>query len=244
MVWTEEFPLMGEDVPVLSKKDHTYSDLKGNNYKSVSSILSKIKPKFDLERKAFEYASKKDMLVEDVLKLWEEKKNAGLNFGTNIHENIEKYFKNKNKEEVDSKYLEQIVQVFDEVYDKRGYNELICFDKCKLICGTADYVVFKDGTFDIFDFKTNIKFNFENSFDQKYLLDPVSHLPNSEYFTYALQLSFYASMISNLTSLKCDFLNIYWLKRQLDIKGKFKAKWLRYTVPYLKKEVEDILCIV
>lgn len=244
MIWTHEFPLVGEDIPSLSKKDHIYSDSEGNTYESVSSILSKVKPKFDTEKKAIEYASKKNMSVDDVLKLWEEKKNTGLNFGTNIHENIENYFQNKDQTELDPKYSELILQVFDEVYTEGGYNELICFNKSKKICGTADYVVFKKDTFDIYDFKTNIKFNFVNSFDQKFLLNPVSHLPNSEYFIYALQLSFYAHMISALTGLKCGFLNIYWLKREIDIKDKFKAKWMRYTVPYLKKEVKDILCIV
>ena len=117
-------------------------------------------------------------------------------------------------------------------------------NKEKGICGTSDYVVFRENTFDISDFKTNKKFNFENQYDDKFLLEPVSHLPNSEYFIYALQLSFYANMIEKLTGLTCGFLNIYWLKRQIDTKTLFKAKWLNYTVPYLKKEVEAILCNV
>jgi hypothetical protein len=51
-------------------------------------------------------------------------------------------------------------------------------------------------------------------------------------------------MIEEITGLRCGSLNIFWLKRQIDTKTVFKAKWLRYTVPYLKKEVESILCHV
>ena len=94
-MWTEEFPLNGEDIPILQKSDHTYTDKCGQQYKSVSSILSLVKPKFDTEGKALEYAHRKKMAVEDVLQLWEEKKNTGLNFGTMIHENVETFFKEK-----------------------------------------------------------------------------------------------------------------------------------------------------
>ena len=241
-MWTKEFPLKGEDIPFLKKEDHTYFDADKNQYKSVSSILSLIKPKFNLEQKALDYASKRNMDVDDVLKLWEEKKNAGLNYGTTIHENIEAYF--KEKKTIDERYSDVVREVYKLVYQSKGYNELICFDKHKKICGTADYVVFDENVFTISDFKTNLKFNFVNAFEDKFLLNPVSHLPNSEYFIYALQLSFYAYMIEKLTGSKCYSLNIYWLKREIDIKDIFKAKWLRYTVPYLKKEVEDVLCLV
>ena len=241
-MWTKEFPLNGEDVPILQKSDHTYSDKCGQQYKSVSSILSLVKPKFDTEGKALEYAYRKKMAVEDVLQLWEEKKNTGLNFGTMIHENVETFF--KEKKILNERYSEIVEDIFDKVYIDGGYNELICFDKIKKICGTADYVQFKERSFIISDFKTNLKFNFENAFQDKFLLNPVIHLPNSEYFIYDLQLSFYARMISNITGLICESLNIYWLKRQIDTKDIFKAKWLKYTVPYLKKEVEDILCLV
>lgn len=241
-MWTKEFPLEGEIIPSLSKEDHVYSDSEGHLYDSVSSVLSKIKPKFDTEKKAAEYAFKRKMDVEDVLQLWEEKKNTGLNFGTMIHENIETYF--LDRKILEERYSEIVQEIYDSVYVENGYNELICFDKCKKICGTADYVKFKENSFIISDFKTNLKFNFENQFEDKYLLSPVNHLPNSEYFIYALQLSFYARMISNLTGLHCESLDIYWLKRSIDTKNDFKGKWLKYTVPYLKKEVEDILCIV
>lgn len=241
-MWTDEFPLEGEDIPVLRKSDHRYSDKNQHEYKPVSHILSSVKPKFDTEGKALEYAYKKKMAVEDVLLLWEEKKNTGLNFGTMIHENIETFF--KEGKILNERYSEIIKEIYDHVYNDDAYNELICFDKNKKICGTADYVHFKKDSFIISDFKTNLKFNFENQFQDKYLLEPVSHLPNSEYFVYALQLSFYARMISNLTGLICESLDVYWLKRQIDTKDVFKGKWLKYTVPYLKKEVEDILCLV
>jgi hypothetical protein len=241
-MWTKEFPLNGVKVPFLEKEKHQYFCGDGHEYMSVSSILSKIKPKFDLENKALAYALRKKVSVDSVLEKWDEKKKTGLNYGTDIHENVESFF-------IDGKILNEryktvMEDIYDKVYREGGYNELICFDKKRKICGTSDYVHFRENYFDISDFKTNVKFNFENQYEDKFLLEPVSHLPNSEYFIYALQLSFYAYMIENLTNLKCGFLNIFWLKRQLDTKTIFKAKWMKYTVPYLKTEVEDILCTV
>jgi uncharacterized protein YxjI len=238
-MWTKRFPLDGELIPTLFKENHTYADSSGKEYKSVSSILSTVKPKFDVEQRASEYALRKKISVDDVISLWDEKKNTGLDYGTEIHENVENFFINGKIS--NERYKDVVEEIYSKVYQKDGCNELICFDKKKGICGTADYVVFKEQTFDIFDFKTNKKFNFQNQYDDKYLLNPVSHLPNSEYFIYALQLSFYAKMIENLTGLNCRFLNIFWLKRQIDTKMIFKAKWLKYTVPYLESEVKDIL---
>jgi hypothetical protein len=241
-MWIKEFPLLGENIPSLEKATHVYRCSDGNVYKSVSSILSNIKPKFDLEQKALEYSLRRKMPIDDVFKLWEDKKNVGLKYGTDVHENVEEYF--KTQKVLNPRYESIVKEIYDKVYAENGYNELICFDKNKKICGTADYVVLGSDFFDIFDFKTNIKFNFENQYENKFLLDPVSHLPNSEYFIYSLQLSFYANMIERLTGLKCRFLNIFWLKRMIDTKLVFKAKWLKYTVPYLKEEVGSILCNV
>lgn len=241
-MWTREFPLNGEKIPFLEKEKHRYFCGDGHEYMSVSSVLSKIKPKFDVEAKAIECAIRKKVNVEDILRQWDEKKKTGLNHGTDVHECVEEYFLQKTIK--NERYKEAIEDIYELAYKKGSYSELICFDKNKRICGTSDYVSFNKETFDISDFKTNVKFNFENQYEDKFLLDPVSHLPNSEYFIYSLQLSLYAYMIEKLTGLRCGFLNIYWLKRQLDTKIIFKAKWMRYTVPYLKKEVEDILCIV
>jgi hypothetical protein len=241
-MWTREFPLDGVKIPFLEKEKHQYFCGDGHEYMSVSSILSKIKPKFDLEGKALECALRQKKNVDDVLKQWDEKKKTGLNYGTDVHENVESYF--LKNEIINNRYKEVVEDVYNLVYNENGYNELICFDKTKRVCGTSDYVSFDKNTFNISDFKTNVKFNFENQYSDKFLLDPVSHLPNSEYFIYALQLSMYAYMIENLTGLRCGFLNIYWLKRQIDTKFVFKAKWLKYTVPYLKEEVEKILCLV
>lgn len=241
-MWTKEYPLIGEKIPFLEKEKHQYFCEDGHEYMSVSSLLSKIKPKFDLESKALECALRKKVSVDDILKEWDDKKKIGLNHGTDVHENVESYF--LNREIRNERYRNVVEDIYKIAYRKEAYNELICFDKSKRVCGTSDYVHFKKDTFDISDFKTNVKFNFENQYSDKFLLDPVSHLPNSEYFIYALQLSLYAYMIENLTGLRCGFLNIYWLKRQLDTKTIFKAKWLKYTVPYLKEEVKNILCIV
>lgn len=241
-MWTKEYPLLDCKVPALHKETHRYFCGDGHEYMSVSSILSKIKPKFDLENKAIEYALRKKISVESVLEKWDEKKKTGLNYGTEVHENVENFFLNG---EILNKRYENVIQdIHKKVYRKEGYNELVCFDKNKRVCGTSDYVAFNENSFDISDFKTNVKFNFENQYEDKFLLDPVSHLPNSEYFIYALQLSFYAYMIEKLTNLKCGFLKIYWLKRQIDTKTIFKAKWMTYTVPYLRDEVESVLCIV
>jgi hypothetical protein len=238
-MWTREFPLDNINIPYLEKETHSYYCGDGYEYIPVSTILSKVKPKFDLENKAMDVAMRRKVDISVIKKEWENKKNEGLSYGTEIHENIEEYFLNG---EIKSKRYEAVIKdIHSKVYNKNAYNELICFDKTHLICGTADYVNFDGIFFDIYDFKTNVKFNFENQYSDKFLLKPVSHLPNSEYFIYSLQLSFYANMIEQLTGINCRSLNIYWLKRKIDNKIMFKADWVKYTLPYLKEEVGEII---
>lgn len=52
---------------------------------SVSGVTHQFKPHFDQEEKATAYALKNNMLVEDVLRMWEETNIKATNNGTSTH---------------------------------------------------------------------------------------------------------------------------------------------------------------
>jgi hypothetical protein len=123
-------------------------------------------------------------------------------------------------------------------FEKRVYNRDLG------IAGTSDIVsISKNNTFDIADFKTNKRFRFtgitKNDF---YLLPPISHLPNCEYFIYSLQLSLYAMLFESMTGLTPGRLTVFWYYRNntsdySDLNG----EWRVFELPYLKREILDCL---
>ena len=63
--------------------------------------------------------------------------------------------------------------------------------------------------FEIFDFKTNKRFNTDSAFE-KTLLSPLNHLKECEFNIYSLQLSLYKMFIQKYTDIKIDKLKIVW----------------------------------
>jgi hypothetical protein len=110
------------------------------------------------------------------------------------------------------------------------------------IAGTSDLIVDGKSIFSIVDFKTNKQIKYVNDFEDKFLLKPINHLPNSEYFKYALQLSFYAYLYNLRTGKQLDRLCFYWLKRKNNSYNDLdNCNWIRHNVPYLREEVKKLL---
>lgn len=229
---------------VLEPISHTYSDEIGREYKSVTRFINQFVPQFDFEQKSKNYAAKYGMNVEDVREKWTKKNKDSTDFGTRIHTLIENSI---NKKSVDfgpfSKLVTLITDELVEQFTGKFVTESVIYDPINLIAGTSDLIVDNGDSFSVVDFKTNKQIKYTNDFDDKFLLKPISHLPNSEYFKYSLQLSFYAFFYNNLTGKKIDRLCFYWLKRTKaeDYESTAGAKWVRYNVPYLKEEVTACL---
>lgn len=233
--------------PVFNEQSHKYTDPEdGFVYRNVTSWLENFKPHFDFDAISQAVANRDGVEVEQIREEWTRKKNISANFGTNFHKIFEQYY--TTGKIIDSRYL-KIVNEFvnlnlldtkkNKVYfEKRVYNKKIG------IAGTSDIIsITKNGTFDIADFKTNKRFRFEGVTKKDfYLLPPISHLPNCEYFIYALQLTMYAMLFESMTGLTPGRLTIFWYYRNKpnnyeDLSG----EWRVFEVPYLKREIIDCL---
>lgn len=229
----------------LDPTTHTYRDSNNNEYISVTRFINKFVPQFDFELKSKQYAAKYGIDVEEVRRSWNQKNKDSTEFGTKIHEQIENNLKNKNfiiQEEYSDLVTEISVEIKNKFDEGKYLLEHPVFDEGYKIAGTSDLIVDNKSVFSVVDFKTNKKIKFTNDFNDKFLFDPISHLPNSEYFKYALQLSFYAYLYEKKTQKKLSRLCFYWLKRKNDSYTSLKdCKWIRYNVPFLKEEVEMCL---
>lgn len=228
----------------LDPESHTYQDELGVEYTSVTRLINKFVPSFDFEQKSKLYASKYGMDVEVVRENWTKKNRDSTDFGTKIHSFIETAL--NTKKITNNEYKKVVKGIVDMLYE--GFSgtyktEKIISDVQRRVAGTADLIVENDTSFSIIDFKTNKQIKYTNDFEDKFLHKPLSHLPNSEYFKYSLQLSFYAFFYNNITNKQVDRLSFFWLKRSdaANYSDLSSTKWLRYNVPYLKEEVESVL---
>lgn len=228
---------------VLDPITHTYLDSDNNSYQSVTTFINGFVPKFDFDNKSKQYASKYGLDVEEVRDSWRLKNKQSTDFGTLIHENIELCLLGK----TDTKFkfkecVEDIATTIKNSFNGKFLLEHTVWNNENKIAGTSDLIVEGKHTFDIVDFKTNKQIKYYNEYEDKFLLKPINHLPNGEYFKYSLQLSFYAYFYRLTSNKQPSRLSFYWLKRKNNSYEDLKdSKWVRYNVPYLEEEVKALL---
>lgn len=117
------------------------------------------------------------------------------------------------------------------------YPELLLYNHQYKIAGQADRVwvetIDSIRFIDIDDYKTNKEIDTENKWSN--FLYPINHLPETAYHGYALQISLYAWMLEQHGFVPR---NLRFTHIKEDILGESQ---IPYNIPYLKKEVQDIL---
>jgi len=226
----------------LEPNTHTYTSESGIKYKSVSALIEQFVPFFDFEQKSYEYSLKYGLPVEEVRLNWREKNKKSTVFGHKIHSNIEKLL-TENKTEHSETIYDQILKEVSKFNTKgaKFLTEQIVYSEEYKVAGTSDLIVQRKLDFDIIDFKTNKKIKIDNPYNES-LTYPVQHLPNSEFFKYALQLSLYALMNEALTGNRAYRLIMFWFKRKnSEDYESLNGTWVKYSVPFLKEEAKLIL---
>jgi hypothetical protein len=211
--------------------NHTYLNIVTNRpYVSVSKLLSLYKEPFNKDFFAAKTAIKEGVSKDEIIKRWDETNKVACDKGQTVHDIIEDYIK---KDIVaDEKLITSLNEVFDKKQYKRVLSEEMVWNDAFEIAGTSDTICDVDNNlFDVYDFKTNKKFEFYNRYG-KYLKLPLNNLQQCQYNDYSLQLSLYAYMYSHLTDKKVRKICILYYNE-----GVFYS----YPVPYLFWEVSALL---
>ena len=238
------------------ESDHKYY-LDNIAYPSVSGFLKIVEPYKDWNKIAENYANKHNLKKEDVQAMWEANKLEKAGRGSVYH-----LYKETNEvNAIQNFVINDIKPIFDLRTLPDGlYTELIVYNNEYGIFGTIDRCIIETidniRYVDIKDYKTNDDLDFESYYNprtKKYsmLEQPCSHLMDTKYSKYSLQLSTYAyfmerygyiirSLEINHHKLKeADFgepgLIIYENK---DYVLEFEKD---YEVKYLKNEVINML---
>lgn len=211
---------------------HCYRNIHTNEeYISATTLIGKFKKKFDVEFFAKKTAAKEGVTVEEVKAKWQKINSDSKVRGSSIHSAIDEYNKTGDKPQEFKDILDSLESL--KLYDRSIVKcEELVYNHNYHLAGTADCIEDLGTTFNVYDYKTNKKFNMYSQYNS-FFLDPVSHMSDCEYNTYALQLSLYAYMYQSMTGKRVGKLGIAYL----DSEHKFNV----YYSPYLLTDVQKIL---
>jgi hypothetical protein len=236
---------MRESKVYLEPIEHVYIHKDtGQKYKSVTTVLSMLEPPFEAESISMAIANQpesrkkeryKGMNQQEILDAWKKENEDANEYGTEIHEIMERYLLNKlyiPKNE----YERELILKFQKV-DPMGspdiYPETILFSEKHNLAGTADIIEDCGDYFNVLDFKTNKRITFMSEFGH-WLNKPLSHLSDCQYNIYGLQMSIYAYMYQMETRKKVGKLClIYYNPEHLE--------WELIHVPYMGLEAKRVL---
>ena len=158
---------------------------------SIKKIVGTKKWRTDVN---YEYYQK---TAEQIKEIWDKNRDASSTAGTNLHFNIECFY-NKipvDNNSVEYKYFLEFVKDYPNLEAYR--TEWCVYDEESKLSGSID-MVFRDtntGEFLIYDWKRCKEIPYE-SFGNKYSKVPcISHLPDSKFWHYSLQLNTYRHIL-------------------------------------------------
>lgn len=257
-------------------QEHKYISINPNEkieWTSVTSVVSMFKEPFDADAIAAKSSKNRKskwygMSPETIKEVWKNEATKATMLGTWYHNQREsdllecesitrEGFKLKIVKPIENNGLKQAPE---QKLDNGIYPEHFVYLKSSGICGQSDRVEVVNGFVNIYDYKTNKEIKKESYVNwegiSKKMLSPVSHLDDSNYWHYALQLSFYMYIIIKHNpklkpgklcldhvifeddGLDKDGNKIY----KLDIDGHPILKQIiTYELPYLKSEIISII---
>lgn len=192
-------------------ESHQYTSLipDGKKWQSVTTVIGSLHEKFDPIEGARKSSNNRKskwykMSEAEILQAWESEKNRSTELGTWYHNMREL---NLYKEGLNSQGMNVIMPIYsndikvasDQKLVEGIYPEHMVYLESAGLCGQVDKLEVIGNTVNINDYKTckDIKkesyVNWEGV--SKKMLKPVQHLPDCQFYHYALQLSLYMYMV-------------------------------------------------
>ena len=235
------------------EEEHTYIL---NNYKfncSVTQLIETYAQEFDSDGISQMVANKRGISQQEVLDEWKKENEFSCIKGSCIHLKAQSLWmgtdyeidyntiddtidKDRLKKEYDimSKQATDFYNDYKDMYDMIQ-DEFIVWSKEFDIAGSIDGIMYNKNTQQccILDFKSNKDLQFKSKYRKKMKV-PLHELDDVNGQHYYIQLSIYKYLIEKYTNIKVDELFIVYFNINAD-------KYEIIPIPYLEKEVEEIL---
>lgn len=233
---------------VFYPEDHHY-EYKGERIGiSVTKLIEEYSQEFDKETVARRVAKKSGKSVQEVLDEWEYKNEFSKAKGTVSHEFVQSLWDNQpikvnhfdSSDEwfyATSRIISEARKFYDDYKDKLEHlaDEFVIGSKLYDIASAVDHLFIDKATHGLVlvDYKTNTEIFKSEKYASK-MKPPLHHLKDTIINHYFLQLSIYKWLIETYSGLEIEDMFIIWFS---EINGNYRI----IDVPYLKKEVENIM---
>lgn len=217
-------------------ESHTYTH-KGEQYKSVTTVVESCFQQFDCDYWAARKAPEMGMTAEQVKALWERKGEEARNLGSMMHEKIERYYLGL-PNDTDPTY--DMFQAFTKKYQLHPYRtEWAIYDEEYKVAGTLDFLNCENGVYSIYDWKRSNKILVNGTPEvesrwNKRAFEPIAHVHDTTFWHYALQLSIYRFILERNYGIIVDI-------NRLGVFHPDNPCPYVVTVPYMRDEVIAVL---
>lgn len=176
------------------------------------------------------------MTREEIKAAWDKNRDSASFAGTNMHYDVECYYNGMDvqNDSIEFQYFRKFVKDFPEL---KAYRTEWCvyYEELKL-SGSIDMIFENpDGTIQIYDWKRCREISYENNFGKSASTHCIAHLPDTNFWHYALQLNTYKTILEHKYDKKVT--GLYLVCMHPDNPNK---SYDRIEVPFLEKEMQDL----
>jgi len=231
----------------LDEATHTYTiNGESGRHMSVTRWIHGLFPAFDADAiidkmmSSGKWAKSKyfGMTKEEIKDLWNKNGREASAAGTKLHEDIEYFWNNepRDNDSIEYGYFQKFVEQYEHLQPWR--TEMMVYHDEWGFAGSIDMIFENpDGSLDIYDWKRSKAIRKDNRFECA-TEECISHLPNSNFWHYALQLNTYKAILEDKYSKQVRGLYLVCLHP-----NNFNKSFLRFKVPHLAMEMNDLLAL-
>jgi hypothetical protein len=222
-------------------KDNSHYYLNNHKLIGTTSVITNFFPKFDAEYWAGIKAPLMGKTPQQLLEEWDRKGKESSEAGTLLHHRIDDYYHHKEVQTDDKDYT--LFKQFATSYNLNPYrSEWAIYDEDSGIVGVVDMLDHSNGEYILYDWKRSEKIVeggqpiTKNKFDE-YGLKPIENVPNTDYWHYTLQLSFYRYILEKNYGIRVKESRLVVLHPNLNLP-------VVLTTPYMIDEVNKIIAVM
>jgi hypothetical protein len=177
------------------------------------------------------------MTKQQILSDWDQNRDRAASAGTKMHYDIECYYNGMDvkNDSIEFGYFQQFLRDFPELTPYRT-EWMVYYEELK-ISGSIDMIFENpDGTLQIYDWKRCQEIKHEDPFGKFATTSCISHLPDTNFWHYALQLNVYKTILEHKYGKKVTDLYLICIHPDNIYKT-----YQRIKVPLLENEMKDLL---
>jgi len=200
----------------------------------ANSIIDKLLSSKKMSDPSYKYYNK---TREQILKDWDDNRDKAACAGTKMHYDIECYFNglDVDNDSIEFAYFKRFVTDFPDLKPYRT-EWMVYYEELKL-SGSIDMIFENpDGTLQIYDWKRCQEISYENMTGESALTSCISHLPNTNFWHYSLQLNVYKRILEEKYDKKVTNLCLVCLHPN-------NRTYIIIDVPLLDKEMDDLFAL-